>query len=120
LSSKQVESLVKLRDALSMASESLNEYIDTLAPAEAKKTPAVDESLFLILKFEPQQGAKLGDYEVSYKANNIEEKWIQAFKLLETSKATIQNRYHGKDYQYTYWLYGENKIYRQKMKEKTT
>ena len=40
MSSKQVEPLVKLRDAYAMASEALNEYIATLAPPEAKEEKA--------------------------------------------------------------------------------
>lgn len=112
---KQVEFLVKLRDALAMASEAVNEYIDTLAPPEVKNV--VSEDTFSILKFEAQKGSKLGDFEVSYKANNIEEKWVQAFNVLSKANATIKDRYHGKGYQFSYWLYGENKIYRQKLKE---
>jgi len=116
---KQVESLVKLRDAFAMASEALNEYIDTLAPKEVQnEKEAVSELTFSLLKFEPQKGAKLGDYEVSYKPNNIPEKWQSAFNVLHSSNATIQARYYGKDYQFSYWLYGEDKIYRQKLKER--
>jgi hypothetical protein len=117
--SKQVEFLVKLRDSLAMAAEATNEYIDSLAPAGMKEKPpviAVTETTFSILKFEAQEGTKLGSFEVAYKANNVEEKWTQSFKILKDANATIQERYHGKDYQFNYWLYGEGKIYRQKLK----
>jgi hypothetical protein len=119
MGSKQIEPLVKLRDALAMASEALNEYIETLAPPEAKEPPAaVQGTTFAILKFEPQQGAKIGEYEVAYKANNIEDKWQHAYNILRNSNATIKDRYHGKDYQFGFWLYGQDKIYRQKLKPK--
>ena len=115
---KLVEFLVKLRDAYTMAAEATNDYLETLAPPEAKEEkPAVVEATFSILKFEPQKGAKLGDYEVAYKPNNLPDKWSGAFNVLNASNATIQNRYHGQGYQFSYWLYGQDKIYRQKRKQ---
>jgi hypothetical protein len=83
-------------------------------PKEAKS--AVLEETFNILKFEVQHGAKIGEYEVAYKANNIAEKWTQAYNVLRNSNATIKDRYYGEGYAYSYWTYGEGKIYRQKLK----
>lgn len=116
---KRIESLVKLRDAFAMASEALNEYIDTLAPKEVKddKPVVAEETYYSILKFEPQQGTKLGSYEVAYKPNNLPDKWQSAYDILSKSNATIQSRYLGKGYAYSYWLFGEGKIYRQKRKQ---
>ena len=122
MSSKQVEFLVKLRDSLSMAAEATNEYIDSLAPVGIKEktsVSAVSEITFSILKFEPQQGAKIGEYEVAYAPNNIPEKFNQAYNILRNSNATIKDRYYGRDYQSAYWLYNEGKIYRQKLKPKS-
>ena len=65
----------------------------------------------MALKFEAQQGPNVGSYEVAYKANNPSE-WQNVFDVLSKSNATIQSRYHGKNYQFSYWLYGEGKIYR--------
>jgi len=119
---KQVEFLVKLRDAFIMASEATNEYIDSLAPpeikAEKKQAAAVLEVNFTALKFEVQQGAKLGEYEIACKQSNLTDKWQSASNILRNSNATIKDRYHGDSYQYSYWLYGEDKIYRQKLKPK--
>ncbi len=119
---KQVDFLVKLRDASQMLAEAANEYIDSLAPLDAKetnnKTVAVHEINFTTLKFEMQQGAKLGEYEIAYKANNLDDKWRPAYNILRNSNATIKDRYHGETYAYSYWLYGEDKIYRQKLKPK--
>ena len=111
--------MVKLRDAYAMASEALNEYIETLAPQEAKGPPiAVKELTFGILKFETQQGAKLGEFEVAYKAANIADKWTPAYNVLRNSNATIKNRYYDRGYAYNYWLFSEDRIYRQKLKPK--
>ena len=120
VANKQVEFLVKLRDAFSMAAEATNDYIDSLTPQEVKEDkPAVAEETFLILKFEPQQGIKLGVFEVSFKANaeSTADKWQNAYDVLAKANATIKDRYHGKEYQFSYWLFGEGKIYRQKRKE---
>ena len=84
-----------------------------------RKSVAVKEETFACLKFEPQQGAKIGQYEIAYKANNIEDKWTHAYHILRQSNATINDRYYGEGYQNSYWLYGEGKIYRQKLKPKT-
>ena len=76
---------------------------------------SVKEETFNILKFEKQQGAKIGPYQVAYKANNIPDKWNSAYNILRQNNATIADRYYGKGYVYGYWLYGEGKIYRQKL-----
>lgn len=114
---KKIESLVKLRDAFSLASEALNDLVDSMAPKEAREEKtAVNEEILSILKYESQQGIKLGEFEVAYKQDNIAEKFQPAFEVLSKSNATIQARYHCKDYVYSYWLYGSDKIYRQKLK----
>lgn len=99
-----------------MIADVINERIECLAPQEVKEH--VNETVFLTLKFEPQQGAKLGNFEVSFKTNNPGDNFTQAFDILAKAKATIKERYHGKEYQYSFWLYGEDKIYRQKLSKK--
>ncbi len=119
---KQVEFLVKLRDASQMIADAANEYLETFAPPgtkDAKQPAAVQEITFSTLRFEAQQGAKLGEYEIAYKSANFEDKWCPAYNILRNSNATIKDRYHGEGYQYSYWLYGEDRIYRQKLKPKT-
>jgi hypothetical protein len=121
MSNKQVEFVVKLRDIAQMLADAADEFLKSMAPPELgldKEPAAVQEITFHTLKFEPQKGAQLGDYDVAYKANNIEDKWAHAVNVLRSSNATIQNRYHGQGYQFSYWVYGENKIYRQKLKPK--
>ncbi|MCL5949793.1 MAG: hypothetical protein M1490_04890 [Candidatus Bathyarchaeota archaeon] len=121
---KQVDFLVKLRDASLMLAEAANQYIDELAPAgckqgETKQSLIIQESNFNVLKFETQQSAKLGEYEVAYKQGNPADKWSSVYNILKGGNATIQDRYYCEGYQYSYWLYGEDKIYRQKLKPKT-
>jgi hypothetical protein len=117
---KQVEFLVKLRDACMLIADAANEYIESMAPPDVKgQVAAVQEVTFSTLKFEAQQGAKLGEFEIAYKQNNLEDKWRSAYNILGNSNATIKDRYHGNTYAYSYWLYGEDRIYRQKLKSKT-
>jgi hypothetical protein len=85
---------------------------------EKEPTAAVSETTFTILKWDPQQGAKIGPYDVAYKPNNLD-KWNSAYNILHASNATIKARYYGQGYQFSYWLWGEGKIYRQKLKAKT-
>ena len=119
---KHVEFLVKLRDASLMLADAANDYIESMSPIEAKpkeNKTAVLELSFTTLRFDSMQGNKLGDYEVAYKQNNLPDKWQSAYNILRNNNATIKDRYHGEDYAYSYWLYGEDKIYRQKLKPKT-
>ncbi len=123
MSHRQVEFLIKLRDASQMVADAANEFIEAMAPPELglQKAPAaVQEITFTTLKFEQQKGTKLGDYELAYKASNLPDKWMHAINILRNSNATIKDRYCGEDYQYSYWLYGEDTIYRQKLKPKPT
>jgi hypothetical protein len=98
--------------------DAANQYIQSMTPPQLELT-AVQELTFTTLKFEAQQGTKLGDFEVAYKQTNLSDKWQSAYNILRNSNATIKDRYHGESYQYSYWLYGEEKIYRQKLKPKS-
>lgn len=113
-----VDFLVKLRDAACMIKDACEEQLEKMGPPRVKAAPAVKEETFNLLKFDPQQGVKIGEYDVAYKPSNLEDKWIQAYNILRNSNATINDRYHGQGFQFSYWLYGEGKIYRQKLKPK--
>lgn len=112
----KIESLVKIRDATQMIADSVNDYINTLAPKEIKQA-AVTQDVFNCLTYEEQQGAKLGIFETASKDKNDESKFQTAFNTLDVAKATIKDRYHGQNYQHTYWLYNQ-KIYRQRRTQK--
>jgi hypothetical protein len=119
---QQVEFLVKIRDAHLTFAKATNDYIESLAPPEAKEnivTIEVKETTFSKLNFEREEGPKIGVFEAAYKADNPQDKWTKAYNILHTSKATIKDRYHNKDYQYSYWLFEGNKIYLLKLKPKT-
>jgi len=79
----------------------------------------VKEDTFECLNFEPSKGSKIGEFEVAVKEKNPEAAWLHAYNILKQSKASINNRYHGEGYKHSYWLYGEGKIYRQKLKPRT-
>jgi hypothetical protein len=81
---------------------------------------AVNEVNFTCLKWDLQHSDKMGDYDIAGAANNVPDKFNQAYKILEASNATIKARYHGQTYVYSYWIYGEGKIYRQLLKPKET
>lgn len=113
MNAKQLEALVKLRDALAMGSEAVNELIDTFAPKAVKEEKsAVLEETFSTLKFEPQKGARLGDYETATEKNNLADKFRYAMNILSKANAVISRRYSGAGYAFTYWIYNE-RIFRQ-------
>ena len=123
MTSKQVEFIVKLRDSALMLADAADAFLKSMAPPELgleTQPTAVIETTFVILKWEAQKGSQLGDFDTAYKTNNIQDKWQPAYNILRSSDATIKDRYHGKDYSYSYWIYGQDKIYRQKLKPKTS
>jgi hypothetical protein len=90
----EIEFLVKLRDALLIGADAVNEYLETMASIkDEKKQAAVQEVSFTILKFEPQQGAKIGEFEVVYEPANLGDKWHHAYNILRNANATIKDRY---------------------------
>lgn len=122
----EISQLILRRNALQFEVEQIDELLNRIGAykgfedAEKKETAAekktaVLEETFTVLKFDVMQGAKIGEYEVAYKASNIAEKWTSAYDVLRNSNATIKDRYYGKGYSFSYWLYNE-KIYRQKLK----
>ena len=118
---KQIEFLIKLRDSSQMIADAANEYLETFAPTETKpsnQAATVAETTFNSLRFQPQQGARLGEYETAHKTDNPQDKWQQAYNILKDSNATIRDRYHPEGYQHGYWIYNEDRIYRQKLKPK--
>lgn len=112
---KILEVLVNYANAQEAAAVDLKHRIAEVVGV--KKPAAVREETFTILKWEKQTGAKIGEYEVAYQPNNLLEKWSHAYGILQKSNATINSRYHGPGYQFSYWLYGVGKIYRQKLKQ---
>ena len=116
---KQTEFTIRLRDACKTISDVANEYLEFIVASERKSEgAATSEQTFTVLRYDPQQGAKLGEFEVAQKTNNLSDKWNSAYNILKANNATIKDRYHGEGYQYSYWLYIEEKIYRQKLKPK--
>jgi len=91
---------------------------------EARGTPqqkqthkdVVPESVFSPLKWDLVHSDKMGDYEIAGAPSNPGQSFKDAFTVLSGDNATIKTRYHGSDYQFSYWLYGENRIYRQRIK----
>ncbi len=121
MSSKQTDFLTKLRDGAQMIVDAANETLKSLTNPELgldlkKESVAVNEATFIILKWDAQKSFQLGDFDVAYKKSNLQDKCQPAFNILRNSNATIKERYHGLGYNYSYWVYGEDKIYRQKLK----
>jgi hypothetical protein len=109
---KYIAFLVILRDGCQQIANAADTYLQSLAPYETIE----QEQTFLALKFEAQRGAKLGNFEVAHKPTNSQDKWQTAYDILALNNATIDDRYHADNYQYSYWLYGSDRIYRQKQK----
>jgi hypothetical protein len=120
----EVSLLIIERNACHFKMEQYDELLNKIGEAKGladaeKQAPAapatVQETTFTILKFEKQTGAKIGEYEVAYKDSNIEDKWTHAYNVLRNSNATIKDRYHAEGYEFSYWLYQADKIYRKKL-----
>jgi len=117
---KQAEFLVKMRDCHLALANAADDLLNSREPPEIelenkKESAAVPETSFTTLKWETQRGARLGDFEIAFKVSNIREKWQAAHGILRNSNATIKERYQGAGYSYAYWIYNQDKIYRQKL-----
>ncbi|MBS7632220.1 hypothetical protein KEJ15_01165 [Candidatus Bathyarchaeota archaeon] len=107
--------LAQIRNALQGATEAIDAYTNFLGkPMEP--TSFVKEETFTILKFELAKSERLGEYEVALKSSNLPDKWSHAYNILRQNNAVINSRYSGPNYRFSYWLYGENRIYRQRLK----
>jgi hypothetical protein len=109
------EAIIDFANAVEAACVNLRMKLGDKAQPEPA---AVTETTFTTLKFDSAKGEKLGDYEIAYKSGNIADKFTHAYNILSVNNATIKTRYHGNGYQFSYWIYGEGKIYRQKLKAK--
>jgi len=116
MSEEVLEVIADFATAVEAAAVNVKHRIAELAGV--KEATAVKEETFTILKFEKQVGSRIGEYEVAYKASSVSDKWTYAYNILRQNNATIANRYHGEGYVFGYWLYGVDKIYRQKLKPK--
>ncbi len=114
-SEKVLEILVNYANAQEAAAVDLKHRIAELVGV--KEASTVKEETFTTLKFDSQKGDRLGEFEVAHKASNLPDKFSPAYGILRASNATIKERYHGPGYAYSYWLYGENKVYRQRLKK---
>lgn len=116
---KILEVLADMANGLESLAVNLKRQVAELAGVKEEQKPAaVAEMTFAMLKFEPQKGEKLGDFETASPANNIPEKFNTPFNILKQNNSGINSRYHGQGYQFAYWIYGD-RIFRQKLKTKT-
>jgi hypothetical protein len=111
---KALEIMVDFFNALEAACVNGKRQISELVNTDEKES-RVPEQTFNVLKFEPQKGEKLGEFETAEKKNNTEQNWNHAFNILKAANSTINGRYHGEAYICSYWLF-KDKIYRQKLK----
>lgn len=87
MSSKQIEYLVKLRDAFAMAVDATNEFLETLAPVEVKEENLNFDKLF----WEIKKGEK-GDYQqTSEKSNQNSDLWKTLKAKVKEHKGFWQN-----------------------------
>lgn len=111
---KLSEMLAQIRNAFQEATEAIDAYINFPGPIEP--TSFAKEDTFTILKFESAKGERLGEFEVAHKNSNLPDKWSHAYNILRQNNAVINSRYQGANYQFSYWLFGEDRIYRQRRK----
>lgn len=114
---KTLEIMVDFFNAVESACVNGRQQIAEAMKVTEKNVVTVPEQTFNVLKFEPQKGEKLGEFETAEKKNNTEQNWTHAFNILKAANATINSRYHGPDYVFSYWLY-QDRVFRQKLGQK--
>jgi hypothetical protein len=99
----------------------LKRQIDKLldSPQQKEAKVALSELTFTILKWEAEEGTKLGKFEIAYKSNNLADQWQHVFNILRNNKAVINARFHENGYAFAYWVYEKypDRIFRKKLGE---
>jgi hypothetical protein len=111
------EILADYANAQEAAAVNLKRQIVELVNATEKRATAIPEQTFDLLKFEAHKSEKLKDFEVADKRNNLEQNWTHVSNILKAADATINSRYHGLGYVFSYWLY-QDRVFRQKLGQK--
>jgi len=91
---------------------------DTVLTFDDKPKSALPEFTFDILKWEDAKGARLGDYQVAYRQQNIGDKWQHCFNILKANNATIANSFHLEGYVCRYWIFPDkylDQIFRKRL-----
>src|SRR3990170_3525802 len=93
-SAPQVEKII---DALNLYVCAMDNAVQilkqALAKLEKKTQPSqtgLNEEAFNLLKWEVNKGSKLGNFEVTYKAQNPPDTWQHVFNVLKANGATIK------------------------------
>lgn len=86
-------------------------------PGENRKTVAEDNFFF---EYDNYESPNMGKYQSATKEGNITGRFQNAYNILKKADARIDNRYHGPDYEFAYWIWehGKDRIYRQKLRKK--
>ena len=125
----EIQMLILEADSCRRKAEAIDELLNRIGQAKAQQDngshktngaakATLQELAFTALKWLPQEGGKIGPFETATKQDNDQVKFSTDYDELGKANATIKDRYHGPDYQHSYWLFGQDKIYRQKHKQK--
>ncbi len=115
------EDIADFLNGVEVACAKLRRQIEKLiGPCEAKPKAVVSEETFNILKWSDEKGARLGDYQVAYKSQNLPDKWLHCWNILKDNNSVIANSFHEEGYQYRYWIYPDkydDRVFRKKLAE---
>jgi hypothetical protein len=115
LSDFEVALLILERDISQYRVERCDELLNQVGEAKGfgETRPTVKEDTFTVLKFESVKSERLQGLEAAHKLHNVEQNWTHAYGVLKAANAVINSRYHGEGYEFTYWIYGTDRIFRQ-------
>ncbi len=83
----------------------------------APTTNGITEQTFNLLKWVPETGRKLTDYEVAYRDQNLPQSWDHCFAILKANSSTLKNHYQPEGFTFYYWLFTDkytDRIFRKK------
>lgn len=106
----------EFEDARQNGLEAIRKWLDE------KPDVPVSEVLFNGLRWEANNGPKLGDFETAYKTHNQLDPWQQAWNTLKVNNATLKDHYDPEDFVYFYWIYPDkytDRIFRKRRQRET-
>jgi len=110
-----VDFIVKLRDALQMAADACQEYLEGLVPTEDGKVEL--KEAFNSINWQAGEGAK-GPYEMAREAENKDGEAFNQFNHLRSILKQNNGRFTEKSWTHYYWLGSQDDkvIFRRKKK----
>jgi hypothetical protein len=113
------DDLVIFLNGIEASCVQLRKQMEKLFGPKVQPKASIPEDRFNGLKWKPEVGPKIKEYEIALIQDNNEQDWRHCYNILQANSAVIGQRFHEEAYEFSYWLYSKMpyKIFRQRLAE---